>query len=376
MEDRSNSPLFRRSSGPESLTKIAIITGAVIGSVVIIISLCALLVRHHRRQTLKKDEEQDRGRDASHRRERLLEEQRQHWDAQYEEGDIPPQRLLTYRHEFWNLTEKARDAMIPVPLKRRWSDDATILADDDTQSNTYEDRATHEAERRFVMQRWWEDHGQHAASPQLDHGVQSSEFNNSGSHSSPMPPTRHLKLTDDVELGVLQSPISPHAHQDMPPRASSNSNIDAVAPQRELNREHGHNPSFQVYLADRDSELHDMHNALDNQNVTRPGLLGVPDVNRSRAAPSMISSAFSGVTWNMPDGFGYRRNTARHSINTEAETILSHDEYRGDARRNREERRRRELQEEQGREAKEHEDELRDYEVRRNLNRAKNGDVG
>lgn len=132
----SRSPLSPRSFDPKPLGTTALITGTLVGSVVILISFCALFVRRNRLKEQKKEEEETsqigeetrRREEENCQREVLWAEERPFWEADYEEErGVPPERLVAYKHEFWDLPREEREA---INLGRKWDDVATILADD------------------------------------------------------------------------------------------------------------------------------------------------------------------------------------------------------------------------------------------------------
>lgn len=375
----SRSSLSPRSSDLKSLGTTALITGAVVGSVVILISFCAFFVRLSRIKEQKKEEEETRQieeetrrREEEYRqREALLAEERPFWEADYEEErDVPPERLAAYKHEFWNLPREEREA---ITLGRKWYDAATILADDSVSFKLEygHDRATREEERRFVMGKWWEDHGQHAV---WDHqypggGPSDLQRNNIGPRSNPTSPVRRNYHTEDVELGELSTPNSPCVFSSPSTRAPVRSNSRSIAPRPELNISTGRDPDLQVYSKSREPQGYDPHNAHGVDNAIRSAHLEVPGNTFSRVAPSVAPSNMTRGTWNMPEGYTY--DTDRNSTHTDAETTISNDHFRGDVERNRHERRVFEEQKERERQAREHEQELEEHDMRGKLQRAK-----
>lgn len=203
------SPLSPRHSAPASLSTTALITGAVVGSVVTLISLCAWIVRHGRLQKLKKQVEEDRQREekrrhiqeVTHRRDALLAEQKPIWEGEFHEEDIPHDMLAAYKHEFFSLSPEDREAMVPVSLRRKW-DDAATMGPEDSVSIFMEhglDRQTNEGWRRFVRGKWWEDHGRLAVLAELDSSA-NVRRDNFSLRPSPVSTARHPKFVDVVDL--------------------------------------------------------------------------------------------------------------------------------------------------------------------------------
>ncbi|KAE9963243.1 hypothetical protein EG327_001600 [Venturia inaequalis] len=215
----SRSPLSPSDSGPATLGTTALITGVVVGSVVTLISIFAWIVRRGRLRKLKKEVEEDGQREKEHRqtkeatwrRDGLLAEQKPIWEGDFHEEDIPYDRLTAYKHEFFSLPPEDREAMVPVSLRRKWDDAATMGPEDSVSTFRAHagglDRETKEGCRRYVMEKWWEDYGRHAVLAQVnsEEGSSGSQSNNFSPRSNLMPPTLHQKYVDNVDLGERPS---------------------------------------------------------------------------------------------------------------------------------------------------------------------------
>ncbi|KAE9978506.1 hypothetical protein EG328_001416 [Venturia inaequalis] len=443
----SRSPLSPSDSGPATLGTTALITGVVVGSVVTLISICAWIVRRGRLRRLKKEVEEDGQREKEHRqtkeatwrRDGLLAEQKPIWEGDFHEEDIPYDRLTAYKHEFFSLPPEDREAMVPVSLRRKWDDAATMGPEDSVSTFRAHagglDRETKEGCRRYVMEKWWEDYGRHAVLAQVDseEGSSGSQSNNFSPRSNLMPPTLHQKYVDNVDLGErpsrsqsnnfsprsnLMSPTrildlekrpsgsqrnnsNPHSIPKSPPRDqryvgkvelrgqsprnppygyqspptpahSIRSNPRALVPQPGLINSTSRIPNIQVYSPDHEIQDHDDRYGTSGTETTKnTGFLEAPRATRSRKAVSVAPSDFTmGSEWEMPVGYEHVYNN-RLSTFTDAETVLSHDEYRGDAERNQAERRRMQQQEERDQEAREHEEELGDNGMKERLEMAR-----
>lgn len=164
-------------------------------------------MRCGRLRKLKKQEEEDRQREekrrqieeAHYRREVFLAEQKPIWEVNFVEEDVPHEWLDAYKHEFFTLPPEDREAMIPAGLRGKYNDAGTIHPSDSASCIQEHglDRTTKEACRRFVMGKWWQDHGQHEVLAHLDSGVQRDNFSPRSDLTSP---TRQPKYVEDVEL--------------------------------------------------------------------------------------------------------------------------------------------------------------------------------
>ncbi|KAE9967306.1 hypothetical protein BLS_006452 [Venturia inaequalis] len=215
----SRSPLSPSDSGPATLGTTALITGVVVGSVVTLISIFAWIVRRGRLRKLKKEVEEDGQREKEHRqtkeatwrRDGLLAEQKPIWEGDFHEEDIPYDRLTAYKHEFFSLPPEDREAMVPMTLRRKWDDAATMGPEDSVSTFRANagglDRETKEGCRRYVMEKWWEDYGRHAVLAQVnsEEGSSGSQSNNFSPRSNLMPPTLQQKYVDNVDLGERPS---------------------------------------------------------------------------------------------------------------------------------------------------------------------------